>query len=146
MNNTDRNTHFALTKDPNDADVIALYDFVLQNKELIEHIYSLNNGMEFLVFDGVKVTEEIETLDDNDTKTKCLNCLDKFQVKGYTCPCCGTHTNVFLQDYRDVGGCISKYISCTICRDTSNEDYFKMMKSDNPYEIINDLFKEESND
>ena len=89
----------------------------------------LNNGTEFVI---ISVPEAYKAVKGHEDLVSISKDIENNPKKH--CPCCGAMTNSFLQDYREVGGTISRYISCSMCIDLNNSVYFELLRSTEPAE------------
>lgn len=124
-----------------------LYVFVEQeNGEFNDHVEMLYDKQEILfgrevLRNGKRlvVIEKDKALEFFAGNQRYIDSIEQLNDKKHTCSCCGSHTHIFTQDYRG-DMCVSKYISCVVCKGYADEKYFNIMRSDAPKELLREDF------
>ena len=96
---------------------------VLSHGEVIKNSY-LRNGVRTLL-----ISKEVaDKLIDNNEHLREEYEKNLINKKDHQCRCCKTYSNLFMEDFRGTEN-LSKYISCPICFELEDKDYFEVMRS-----------------
>lgn len=96
---------------------------LLSNREVIENS-QFKNGVRTLLI-SKEVADKLVSNNEHLKEEYEKNLVDK---KYHQCRCCKTYSNLFMEDFRGTEN-LSKYVSCPICFELKDKDYFEVMRS-----------------